>query len=178
MTPVVHRSPLPAPRSPSPTACTLRRDNRAVGGFFEEIPAFVVVVLSVSLFMVAAGTTIGIMGDDGELSGLQDRSARLCRAFLSCEAVLERGALSQEPLAGRLDAGKLDRLNDTALRGELNSPHPYNLTVRDLSSGREWTFGRPVPDGAPLKASAASAAVVELDDGRRDPARVEVVVWR
>ena len=44
----------PAPCTLHPAPRTLKSDHRAVGGFFEEIPAFVVVVLAVSMFLVAA----------------------------------------------------------------------------------------------------------------------------
>jgi hypothetical protein len=155
----------------------LRRDRRGLGGFFEEIPAFVVVVISVSMFLATAYTTYGRMNDDRELSGLQDDSRSLCLSFRGLEAVLERGPVSHEPRSGVFEAGKLDALNSSGLHSALNAPHPYNLTLRDLVSGQNWSFGGPVPAGAPMKASAASAVVVADGNGRHDPARLEVVMW-
>jgi len=155
----------------------LRHNRRGVGGFFEEIPAFVVVVLSVSLFLVAAYTTYGRMGHDTELSSLQDDCQRLCRAFRGYEGVLEKGAISQEPMNGVFEAGKLDGLDYSTLQGALNVPHLYNLTVFDLLTGRNWSFGCALPAGAAMKVKVASAAVVADEKGSHDPARIEVVMW-
>jgi len=149
-----------------------------VGGFFEEIPAFVVVVVAVSMFLVAAYTTYGRMGGDGELSALQDDCQRLCRAFRGLPAALDDGPGHEGAQNGVFSAGKLDGLNDSLLGSELNSPHHYNLTVRDLSSGRNWTFGSAIPAGAAMKAGVSSAAVVAAGNGRHDPARLEVVMWQ
>ncbi len=155
----------------------LGHDRRATGGFFEEIPAFVVIVLSVSLFLVAACSTYGRMGQDRELSDLQDDCQRLCRAFRGYGAVLEKGQCSLEPRNGVFEAGKLDALDYSTLQGALNSPHLYNLTVRDLSTGQNWSFGRALPVGASAKVKVSSAAVVAGESGRHDPARLEVVMW-
>ena len=160
----------PAPR-------TLKSDHRAVGGFFEEIPAFVVVVLAVSMFLVAAYNVYGRMGSDGCLSSMQDDCRRLGRAFRGLPEALEDGGGSRETVNGLFSAGKLDALNGTSLKGALNSPHPYNLTVRDLSSGQSWSFGEPLPAGAAMKVKVSSAAVVDDGAGHRDPARLEVVMW-
>jgi hypothetical protein len=154
-----------------------RRDRRAIGGFFEEIPAFVVVVLSVSLFLVAAYTTLGRLGQDRELSSLQDECQRLCRAFRGYEAVLEKGQISMEPESGVFEAGKLDALDYSTLQGALNSPHLYNLTVRDLLTGQNWSFGCGLPAGAAMKVEVSSAAVVANGNGGHDPARIGVVMW-
>jgi len=166
------RCPLPASRS-----SVLRRDHRAVGGFFEEIPAFVVVVLSVSMFLVAAYSTYGRMGDDGRLSSLQDDCQRLCRAFRGLPAALDDGQGLRGPANGIFSADKLDALNSSALRGELRSPNQYNLTVFDLSSGRNWSFGEAPPASASMRVKVSSAAVVAVEGGHRDPARLEVVMW-
>ena len=153
------------------------RDRRAVGGFFEEIPAFVVIVLSVSLFLVAAYTTYGRLGQDRELSSLQDECRRLCRAFRGYDAVLEKGQSSLEPNSGVFEAGKLDALDYSTLQGALNSPHLYNLTVRDLLTGQNWSFGCALASGAAMKVTVSSAAVVANGNGGHDPARIEVVMW-
>jgi len=156
---------------------TLSYDRRASGGFFEEIPDFVVIVLSVSLFLVAAYNTYGRLGQDRELSSLQDDCQRLCRAFRGFGAVLEKSPSSLEPRNGVFEAGKLDALDYSTLQGALNSPHLYNLTVRDLSTGQNWSFGCALPMGASAKVKVSSAAVVADQNGRHDPARLEVVMW-
>ncbi len=136
------------------------------------------VVLSVSMFLFAAYATYGRMGQDGELSGLEDGCRRLCLAFRGYEPVLEKGPVSGEPVNGVFEAGALDALDGSILPGALNSPHSYNLTVRDLLTGRNWSFGHELPAGAAMKVRVSSAAVVAGDDGRHDPARLEVVMWR
>jgi len=156
----------------------LSHDRRGIGGFFEEIPAFVVIVISVSIFLVAAYDTYGRLGQDRELSSLQDDCQRLCRAFRCLGAVLEKAPGSMEPKSGVFEAGKLDALDYSTLQGALNSPHLYNLTVRDLSTGQNWSFGRALPMGASAKVKVSSAAVVAGESGRHDPARLEVVMWQ
>jgi len=136
-----------------------------------------VVVLSVSLFLVAAYTTYGRLGQDRELSSLQDDCQRLCRAFRGYEVVLEKGASSLEPKSGVFEAGKLGALDYSTLQGALNSPHLYNLTVRDLFTGQNWSFGCALPSGAAMKVKVTSAAVVTNGNGGHDPARLEVVMW-
>jgi hypothetical protein len=153
-----------------------RHDRRGIGGFFEEIPAFVV-VLSVSLFLVAAYTTYGRLGQDRELSSLQDDCQRLCRAFRGYEMVLEKGQSSMEPRSGVFEEVKLEGLDFSGLEKDLNSPHAYNLSVRDLASNRSWSFGKAPPVGTAFKVKVSSAAVVADEKGSHDPARIEVVMW-
>jgi hypothetical protein len=136
-----------------------------------------VVVVSVSMFLATAYTTYGRMNEDRELSDLQDGCQRLCRSFRGYDAVLEKEPFSKEPRTGVFAAARLDGLATGEIEKELNSQHSYNLTVRDLFSGQNWSFGRPVPALAAMKASIASAAVVADANGRHDPARIEVVMW-
>jgi hypothetical protein len=156
----------------------LRRDGLAFGGFFEEIPAFTVVVVSVSLFLVTAYTVYGSATRDREAGSMQDDCQRFLLAFRSYDGVLERGAVSREPRNGDFDESRLGALNLSVLQTDLNSPHHWNITVRDLVTNLSWSFGRPLPSRCTIRVSVGSAVVATTDEGRHHPGRLEVVIWR
>ena len=156
----------------------LRRDRRAIGGFLEEICAFTVVVLAVALFLVTAYNTFCGVARDRELGALQDDCQRFARAFRSYDRVLETGAVSGEPQIGVLDGSKLDDLNLSVLERDLNSPHSFNVTIRDLATNQSWSFSRTPVSQGPVRACYVCAVVTTTDEGRRDPGRLEVVVWQ
>ena len=158
----------------------LRKDRRAAGGFFEELPAFSIVVISVSVFLVMSVNSYGAYTRSQELSPLHDDARALLSAFRAYEQVLERGAVTLEPLTGHLDAAKLSALNSTALRRDLSARHPFNLTVTDHRSTITWAWGEkvPGPSGSTSTARVGTAAVVVALDGGRNPGTILVVMWQ
>ena len=155
----------------------LCRNRRGVGGFFEEIPAFIVVVIAVALFMTAAYSSYITYSQQSASDELFEDCYRFSRAFRSYDAIVEKGVIFQEPHAGHLDADKLDVLNTTDLSAGLNCPHHFNITVKDRIAGRAWTLGDRPPSGGVSKAGVSSAVLISEPDGRLNPGSVSVVMW-
>jgi hypothetical protein len=154
-----------------------RRDRRGVGGFFEEIPAFIVVVISLAVFITTAYTSYNSYMRNQELGSLQDDCYRLCRAFRSYEPILERGLISQEPQTGHFYSDGLDRLTLEALKMNLSSPHPFSINITDRATGKSWVLGEKAPPGAPFKAGITSAVLIVGPDRGRNPGTLEVMMW-
>ena len=155
----------------------LSADRRGGGDLIEEMPAFIVVVLSVAVFFVSALNAHASVARERERAGLHDECGRFLRAFRGLDCLLEREPCSQEPLAGRFDARNLDGLNLSALERRLNAPHPFNVTVLDLRANTVWTFGPPVTGSQLHRLKLTSAITIATDEGRRHPGRLEVVMW-
>jgi hypothetical protein len=155
-----------------------RDDNGAVGGMIEELPAFTVVIISLAVFIATSYNASIAYGEMRNATSLGEDASSYLRAFRSYEDVLERGTYSQEPLTGQFDPAKLDSLNTSALRRDLNPRHPFNVTVRDVMSNVTWSFGeRPPDDHATSRVRESTAAVVALPGGERHPALLTVVIW-
>jgi hypothetical protein len=156
---------------------SLRDDRRGIEGFFEEILAFVVVVIAVGAFITSAYSSYLAYERQNALGNLDDDCHRFCRAFRSFDPVVEKGVIFQEPLAGRLDSQKLDGLNLSVLRAGLNTPHHLNLTVTDRVTMAEWMLGERPPAEAVSRADVTSPVLITGPDGRHDPGSIEVVMW-
>jgi hypothetical protein len=156
---------------------SLSGDQRGVEGFFEEILAFVVVVIAVGAFITSAYSSYLAYERQNALGTLNDDCYRFCRAFRGFDPVVEKGVVFQEPHSGRLDGQKLDALNLSVLRAGLNTPHHLNLTVTDRVTGTRWTLGERPPAAPVARAAVSSPVLITGPDGRRDPGSVEVVMW-
>jgi len=156
---------------------SLACDRRGVEGFFEEMAAFVVVVIAVGAFMTTAYTSYLSFERQEALASLGEDCASFCRAFRSFDAVVERGVIFQEPLPGRLDSQKLDRLDMSVLEGGLNIPHHLNLTIEDIANGTQWRLGERTPAGQVVKSAVSSPVLIGWPGGRQDPGRIRVVMW-
>jgi len=148
-----------------------------VGGFFEEILAFIVVVISVAMFMTAAYSSYITYSQQNALDGLHEDCYRFSRAFRTYDAIVEKGVIFQEPHAGHLDAEKLDGLNMTVLKAGINCPHHFNITVKDRVIGRVWTLGDKPPSGGVSKAGISSVVLISGPGGRLNPGSLSVVMW-
>lgn len=135
------------------------------------------VVIAVAAFITTAYSSYLAYSRQSELGALQEDCYRFSRSVRGYEAILERPLLTQQPLSGHLDSSRLDRLNLSLLGGDLNSPHPYNLTVADRVTGQNWTFGPPVPAGV-TSAVVNSPVLVVREDGLRHPGNLKVVMWQ
>jgi len=136
----------------------------------------VVVVIAVAAFITTAYSSYLAYSRQSELGTLQEDCYRFSRSVRGYEAILERPLLTQQPLSGHLDQSRLDRLNRSLLERNLNSPHPYNLTIVDRVTGRNWSYGPAVPAGV-TSAAVNSPVLVVREDGLRDPGNLKVVMW-
>jgi len=169
------------PRSlkrPHPRARRFRDDTEGAGGMMEELPAFTVVVIALSVFITATYNATISFGEMTNATSLGEDASSYLRAFRSYENVLERGRYTQEPLTGQFDPAKLDCLDPAALRRDLNPRHPFNVTVEDAIANVTWSFGeRPPSDPATPRVQESTAAVIALYGGERHPAVLSVVMW-
>lgn len=147
-----------------------------MGGFFEEIPAFLVIVMAVGMFITTAYSGYLNYSRGSEMDSLQEECYRFSRAIRTYDGIVEKGPIDQEPRAGHLDALKLDRLNQSLLKGDLNAPHHFNITVKDRVTGRSWAVGEIPPTGT-SRVVVSSAVLVVEPDGRKDPGGLAVVMW-
>lgn len=155
----------------------LRLDRSGVGGFFEEIPAFLVIVIAVGMFITTTYSGYLTYARGSELDSLHEDCYRLSRAIRTYDGIVEKGRIDQEPHAGHLDALKLDRLDLSLLKQDLNAPHPFNITIKDRVTGRSWAAGESPPPATTTRAVISSAVLVVGPDGRKDPGSLTVVMW-
>ncbi|MEM4728487.1 MAG: hypothetical protein QXH42_01825 [Thermoplasmata archaeon] len=154
----------------------IARDRRGSEGFFEELPAFLVVVVGLAIFFVSIYRIGSSLGEEGELKRLEGDCERLYKAFRSWTPVLERGPISREPLTAHIDTVRLGALNDTSLRSGLHPAHNFNITVTDLRTGQVWGFGKPVPANTGVRVSGP--VVVVESSGEHNPGELTVVMWK
>jgi len=153
------------------------KDRRGVEGFFEEILAFIVVVIAVGAFITSAYSSFLAHERQNALSSLSDDCYTFSRALRSFDPIVERGVVFQEPLPGRLDSQKLDGLNMSVLRNGLGTPHHLNLSFTDRVLGTVWVLGDKPPAGPVQRAVVTAPVLISWPDGRRDPGSIEVVMW-
>ncbi|MGQ9582447.1 MAG: hypothetical protein ACUVV6_02915 [Thermoplasmatota archaeon] len=155
----------------------LSGDMRALEGIFDELPAFLAVVLGLAVFFVSLYSVAAVFSEWRASAELGDECERLYIALRNWEPMLKLSSLSLEPIPGHLSASRLGSLNASAPGKELAIPNPYNITVRDLRTGEVWGFGEPAPAGA-ATARVSGPVVIVTDGGRRDPGELSVVMWR
>lgn len=73
---------------------------------------------------------------------------------------------------GLLDAAALDRATAADFR-PLAAAQPFEVVIRDLSTGERWTFA----EGAHGSTSRTAATGANVLGTRTDPARVVATVW-
>lgn len=153
-------------------------DRKGAGGMMEELPAFMVVVISLIIFIASSYSASISFGNMRNSASLREDASSYLRAFRSYESILERGTYTGEPLTGQFDPAKLDGLDTSALRKDLNPRHPFNVTVQDMMTNVTWSFGaNPALSPGSSHVRESTAALIALPDGDRNPALLTVVMW-
>jgi len=111
------------------------RDERAVEGFMEEIPAVAVITFAVTLFMISTVSATAMYLAD------LDRTEAMDRAKDVSAAVVSYGPLLVEERSGHLSAKALDDMATGKLQLKLANIGETRMTVREKTSTVSWEFG-------------------------------------
>jgi len=136
-------------------------NRRGVTGFFEDIPALMVVTIGLFLFVLSLVHLVGTFASARDDFNMKRDGYLLMENIKSYEDILVNASYTKEYNAGRFDADKLDRLTDSKIEGHLhigkNYTYRYNIEIKDFTgvsyvgkninkvSGRIWSYGEIVP---------------------------------
>jgi hypothetical protein len=151
-------------------------DRRAVGGFSEELPAMLVVLVAVSLFIASAAQAYASWDerqrDAKERERVETFAARLC-------------AEPNLTWHGRLAMFDSARLADANCSAFLRSAYSadalgfeYSVSVSGIDGAEIWRHASAIePEGASVVRASRACNVVEAD-GLVRPCLLEVEAWR
>ena len=79
----------------------LGEDRRGVAGFFEDLPTFLVILVSLFMFLASIGYAFASYNEGIMNNGLYDEAFQLSRSILSYDKLLTNGTYTAEPVEGR-----------------------------------------------------------------------------
>lgn len=106
----------------------LRRDNRAVAGFFEEIPAALVVMVTLILFFSAALTGLRVHTEELNASDFEAQA----ETFL--EELTGYKNLTYQDRQGVFEAAKVTTLTVANITYDFHPPFHYRVVIVDTSA--------------------------------------------
>jgi hypothetical protein len=106
----------------------LRRDNRAVAGFFEEIPAAVVVMVSLILFFSAVFSGLRVHTQELNSSNFESQA----QTFLAELTAYKN--LTYENRQGVFDSTRVTTLTTANITYDFHPPFNYMVVIDDTSA--------------------------------------------
>jgi len=108
----------------------IRKDNKGVAGFFEDIPVLIVVVISIGMFIVS------VVHVYANYAAQQDalRMYEDCREFT--QAIRTYDSLMYQSQEGMFDVQKMETLANETLEYDFNRTSlgfDYQILIRDVS---------------------------------------------
>jgi len=136
------------------------RGKKGVAGFYEEIPAMVLVILGVTLFLLSVVHVVSLYLSTTTKETIQDECYQLSRLVRSYEKIMYNGTYSMNPVSGIFDIDKINNLTNTTVLKDLHSTHKYKIAIEDLeNTSNVWYFGNDTPEPRPAVIAVENAPV-------------------
>ncbi len=108
----------------------LSKDNRGIAGFFEDIPALIVVVIAIGMFtVIMVHAYAGYVAQQNALRMYED-----CREFT--QSIRTYDSLIYQSQEGMFDVQKMETLTNETLEYDFNRTSlgfDYQILIRDVS---------------------------------------------
>jgi len=169
-------------------------NSRGVTGFFEDIPALMVVTIGLFIFVLSLVHLVGTFADARDDFNMDRDGYLLLGNIKSYEEILVNASYTKEYNVGRFDADKLDRLNESKINRDLHIgkyyKYRYNIEIKDFTSvsyvGQKinkvregnWSYGESVPSH--VEKSVVYSTTIAIRHGIFDynVGYLKVTIWR
>ena len=159
----------------------LGKDCRGIGGFFEEMPVLIIVLISLTLFLSSFVHAYGTYADNLNTVKTHELARRITDDFRAWDGVLDEaenadGMLSYAKLTDpNFNAQVLEDFNASALRLQ------YSFTITDISGYDEKTHisvsSNRLPQERVSIISITSPVVIVVSDTEHHAAWLTVRIW-
>lgn len=110
----------------------MRRDRRGVGGFFEELPAIIIIVIALSIFFISSLYAYGnIVSAESSIRKMSD--AKMCAMCIISSKnlmIVKDGVVKERTI----DARKLENITGEELSEEINIKCSFRIEIIDVSN--------------------------------------------
>ena len=151
-------------------------DRKGIGGFTEELPALLVVLVAIALFVASAAQAYASYGSRQATVRDRERVESFAGQLCVAAELTWHGRLAMFDVASLSDAN-----TSTTFQSLYNSSRmgfEYNVTFSDLSGTDSWNFASGAGYMAGTKVRIARACNLVDPDGFVRPALITVETWR
>jgi hypothetical protein len=152
------------------------RDDGGTADIFEEIPAILVVIVALFIFLMTIAEGFISYSERKEEDRLAQQLDSFCDSVLSFEPLI----FASEP--GRFDSSKLDEMGRGRLQDSF-SPETlgfhYNITIVDISLYEEkfnWVAGEEISRSERSRATSVPV-IISNGYGQHHPALMGITIW-
>ena len=157
----------------------LRRRASGTAGFFEDIPALIIVILTFVLFIGLAASIFQSTLETREY----DTFAQEVNNFI--EKVRGYEGLTHSGIVGLFDAHKVRNITASYIKRDLRPDYDFSITILDVSgypfncsmnlSSEEWNPDRGLEVG---KSVACTSVAIWVSDEEIHAAKMVVAIWK
>ncbi|MEM3493857.1 MAG: hypothetical protein QXD15_05845, partial [Thermoplasmata archaeon] len=141
-----------------------RRRKKGIAGFYEEIPAMILIIAGITVFLISVIHVVSLYLTTVSVENLQEECYSLSRLVRSYEKIMYNGTYSMNPVSGVFDIEKINNLTNETVLKELHSTRKYRITIEDLeNTSLKWSFGTEMPSPRPSVCAVETAPVVLKD---------------
>jgi hypothetical protein len=152
------------------------RDNRGTSDIFEEIPAILVVIVALFIFLMTIAEGFISYSERKEEDRLAQQLDSFCNSVLSFEPLI----FDSEP--GRFDSSKLDEMGRDKLQ-DFFSPETlgfhYNITIVDVGlyeDKHNWVAGEELGESERSR-TISVPVIISNGYGQHHPALMGITIW-
>ncbi|MBI5000250.1 MAG: hypothetical protein HZB92_01805 [Euryarchaeota archaeon] len=152
--------------------------NDGVGGFMEELPALLVVLVAISVFVAGVASAYAGYVERSESLARRDR----CQAFV--QQALSEPSLLHDSRQGLFDWGKVSVLSNSDFTARFPTERAgfnYSIELRAIGNSTDSLlharFGFDAPSGAAQKVAIDAPCNILTPEGRVEPAIMGLVAW-
>ncbi|MCX8173497.1 MAG: hypothetical protein N3F63_02650 [Thermoplasmata archaeon] len=144
--------------------CKLKRRKKGVAGFYEEIPALILIIAGVTVFLISVVHVVSLYLSTVNQENIQDECYSLSRIVRSYDKIMYNGTYSMNPVSGVFDIDKIRNLTNATVLKDLHSTKKFKITIEDLeNTTAKWTFGTEIPTPRPSVYAVETTSIVLKD---------------
>lgn len=142
----------------------LKGRKKGVAGFYEEIPAMILIIAGVTVFLISVVHVVSLYLSTVNQENIQDECYSLSRIVRSYDKIMYNGTYSMNPVSGVFDIDKIKNITNETVMKDFHSTRKFKITIEDLeNTTAKWTFGTEVPIPRPSVYAVEITSVVLKD---------------
>ena len=158
----------------------LRKSNKGIAGFFEELPAILIILVGIGIFLFSIISVFLMYTNARKIEQKFDEIYDLSRTIRAYHKILFNGTFTTTPVATIIDKEKIALLNNNEVLTDIkvSGNRQFHFWVTDKEDPTNaWDFGHKVPGDEIAKLFVETTVVIKINNDVYHVGLLRVALW-
>jgi hypothetical protein len=152
--------------------------DKGAAGIFEDLPAFLVVLIALGIFIASIFFSTVNYIKTWEYNERYEECLELLEALKQYDGLLITGKATSQPMTGVYSIQKLNDMNSSVMRTDILSEHHYNISIVSLKDkSLNWKFGDELESEGTERTTMFTTIIIEVNQNELHTGHLRVTIW-